>query len=285
MGPHPGQVWGWGRRSHMLTCAGGGCVFLHVYHQPAGVACCESHQVFVVHRRVFAIRVISVFPSRSHIGYMHTLRQPLSSAPPASQPHAHAPLPTTPPLLATHAHNTHPLIRPPSAARTCDSTHKHLPLSLSAARACATPRSAVRRMAPTSSRCGLGGQARQARQASLKGSSLKAPPCGGKWDGRACPSLCPLPLTQDLPIDGRVQLDLITAIQREHKLGSYSLNSVSAHFLGEQKEDVHHSIISDLQNGNDETRRRLAVYCLKVGSVLPCRGGRGGAATWRGRAA
>jgi DNA polymerase delta subunit 1 len=33
--------------------------------------------------------------------------------------------------------------------------------------------------------------------------------------------------------------------------------------LGEQKEDVHHSIISDLQNGNEETRRRLAVYCLK----------------------
>lgn len=41
---------------------------------------------------------------------------------------------------------------------------------------------------------------------------------------------------------------------------------VSAHFLGEQKEDVHHSIISDLQNGNAESRRRLAVYCLKVRS-------------------
>ena len=59
------------------------------------------------------------------------------------------------------------------------------------------------------------------------------------------------------------QLDLLTAIQRDHKLSSYSLNAVSAHFLGEQKEDVHHSIISDLQNGTAETRRRLAVYCLK----------------------
>jgi hypothetical protein len=39
---------------------------------------------------------------------------------------------------------------------------------------------------------------------------------------------------------------------------------VSAHFLGEQKEDVHHSIIADLQAGNAETRRRLAVYCLKA---------------------
>jgi DNA polymerase delta subunit 1 len=58
-------------------------------------------------------------------------------------------------------------------------------------------------------------------------------------------------------------MDVLQLMQRDHKLRSYSLNSVSAHFLGEQKEDVHHSIISDLQNGNEETRRRLAVYCLK----------------------
>ena len=32
---------------------------------------------------------------------------------------------------------------------------------------------------------------------------------------------------------------------------------------GEQKEDVHYSIITELQNGNAESRRRLAVYCLK----------------------
>lgn len=53
-------------------------------------------------------------------------------------------------------------------------------------------------------------------------------------------------------------------MQRDYKLRSYSLNSVCAHFLGEQKEDVHHSVITDLQNGTDESRRRLAVYCLKV---------------------
>lgn len=57
---------------------------------------------------------------------------------------------------------------------------------------------------------------------------------------------------------------MLQAIQRDYKLRSYTLNSVSAHFLGEQKEDVHHSIITELQNGNPETRRRLAVYCLKV---------------------
>ncbi len=38
----------------------------------------------------------------------------------------------------------------------------------------------------------------------------------------------------------------------------------------EQKEDVHHSVITDLQNGNAQTRRRLAVYCLKD-AYLPLR--------------
>lgn len=71
-------------------------------------------------------------------------------------------------------------------------------------------------------------------------------------------------------IDGRMQLDLLQFIQREYKLRSYTLNSVSAHFLGEQKEDVQHTIITDLQNGDAETRRRLAVYCLKD-AYLPLR--------------
>ena len=69
---------------------------------------------------------------------------------------------------------------------------------------------------------------------------------------------------KEITIEGRVQLDLYLAVQRDYKLSSYSLNAVAAHFLGEQKEDVHHSIISDLQAGSAETRRRLAVYCLKV---------------------
>jgi len=68
---------------------------------------------------------------------------------------------------------------------------------------------------------------------------------------------------KEITVEGRVQFDLMLTIQRDHKLSSYSLNSVSAHFLGEQKEDVHHSIITDLQNGNPDSRRRLAVYCIK----------------------
>ena len=64
-------------------------------------------------------------------------------------------------------------------------------------------------------------------------------------------------------INGRVIFDVLPYMYRNHKLSSYSLNSVSAEFLGQQKEDVHHSIISDLQMGSDADRRRLAVYCIK----------------------
>ena len=101
-------------------------------------------------------------------------------------------------------------------------------------------------------------------------------------------------------IPGRIQLDMIDYIRRNHKviiieiyipfyrmteyftnlmtyhpwfffkLSSYSLNAVSYEFLKQQKEDVHHSIISELQMGSAEDRRRLAVYCLKD-AFLPLR--------------
>ena len=63
--------------------------------------------------------------------------------------------------------------------------------------------------------------------------------------------------------NGRIQLDLLQLVQRDHQLRSYTLNSVCAQFLGEQKEDVHHSMITELFNGTPDSRRRLAVYCLK----------------------
>mmetsp|Transcript_20463 Transcript_20463/g.31182 ORF Transcript_20463/g.31182 Transcript_20463/m.31182 type:complete len:252 (+) Transcript_20463:41-796(+) len=63
---------------------------------------------------------------------------------------------------------------------------------------------------------------------------------------------------------------MMQVIIRDHKLKSYSLNSVSYHFLKEQKEDVPHKIISDLQNQDEFTRRRLAIYCLKD-AYLPLR--------------
>ena len=69
--------------------------------------------------------------------------------------------------------------------------------------------------------------------------------------------------TEATNTNGRIQLDLLQLVQRDHQLRSYTLNSVCAQFLGEQKEDVHHTMITELFNGTPDSRRRLAVYCLK----------------------
>eukprot|EP00727_Mastigamoeba_balamuthi_P014291 m51a1_g9485 dna polymerase delta catalytic subunit, putative (1039) ;mRNA; r:626019-630517 len=76
--------------------------------------------------------------------------------------------------------------------------------------------------------------------------------------------------SKEIVIDGRVPFDILQVAQREYKLRSYSLNFVSAHFLGEQKEEVVHTEITKLFEGSDDDRRRLAVYCLKD-SYLPQR--------------
>lgn len=68
---------------------------------------------------------------------------------------------------------------------------------------------------------------------------------------------------KEIKCAGRIIFDMYSVIQKEHNLRSYTLNYVSSHFLGDQKEDVHYSIIGALQEGTSETRRRLAVYCLK----------------------
>ena len=57
--------------------------------------------------------------------------------------------------------------------------------------------------------------------------------------------------SKDVNIAGRVQIDMMQVIIRDHKLRSYTLNSVAYNFLKEQKEDVPHQIISDLQNENE----------------------------------
>jgi len=74
--------------------------------------------------------------------------------------------------------------------------------------------------------------------------------------------------SMDILMEGRVIFDLLPIIRRNHKFRSYTLNAVSFHFLKQQKEDVHYSIIKDLFDGDDNDRRRLAVYCLKDSDLV-----------------
>ena len=64
-------------------------------------------------------------------------------------------------------------------------------------------------------------------------------------------------------LSGRIQLDMLVVTQIAHKLRSYTLNAVAEEFLGDRKEDVHHSIIADLWRESLAGRARLCSYCLK----------------------
>lgn len=59
----------------------------------------------------------------------------------------------------------------------------------------------------------------------------------------------------------------LQVLLREYKLRSYTLNAVSFHFLGEQKEDVQHSIITDLQV---PPARDRPPYLPPPAPALPC---------------
>ena len=62
---------------------------------------------------------------------------------------------------------------------------------------------------------------------------------------------------------GRVYIDLLKVVQRDHKLDSYKLDSVAEHFLGERKNDVSPNDIFRLQRGSADDRRIIADYCVQ----------------------
>ena len=75
-------------------------------------------------------------------------------------------------------------------------------------------------------------------------------------------------------VDGLLVQDMMRIVIADYKRKSYTLNSVSADVLDVTKDDVHHSLISVLYDGDKtrkatpQTRGRLARYCLRD-SQLP----------------
>ena len=66
-----------------------------------------------------------------------------------------------------------------------------------------------------------------------------------------------------LEMHGRVLIDLLKVIQRDHKLDSYKLDAVAHHFMGLNKCDISPADIFRLQKGSDADRREIAVYCIQ----------------------
>jgi len=75
--------------------------------------------------------------------------------------------------------------------------------------------------------------------------------------------------THQVHVPGRVVFDLLVILKRDGaKLRSYKLNAVAQHYLGDCKDDVHHSEIGKLFEAGPVERSRLAHYCWRD-AVLP----------------
>ena len=66
-----------------------------------------------------------------------------------------------------------------------------------------------------------------------------------------------------IDMEGRVLIDLMKVIQRDHKLDSYKLDNVAHHFMGMNKNDVTPQEIFALQLGSAADRQRIAAYCVQ----------------------
>ena len=69
-------------------------------------------------------------------------------------------------------------------------------------------------------------------------------------------------------IDGRVVIDIMKVVQRDHKLDSYKLDNVAMHFTGDCKNDVSPNDIFRLQKGTSADRRVIAEYCIQDCALL-----------------
>lgn len=66
-----------------------------------------------------------------------------------------------------------------------------------------------------------------------------------------------------IDMEGRVLIDLMKVVQRDHKLDSYKLDNVAYHFMGQNKNDVTPQEIFELQKGDANDRKVIAEYCVQ----------------------
>jgi DNA polymerase elongation subunit (family B) len=70
-------------------------------------------------------------------------------------------------------------------------------------------------------------------------------------------------LLKFINMEGRVIIDIMKVVQRDHKLDSYKLDNVASHFIGMQKNDVTPQDIFRLQKGTSADRCVVAKYCIQ----------------------
>jgi DNA polymerase delta subunit 1 len=64
-------------------------------------------------------------------------------------------------------------------------------------------------------------------------------------------------------MEGRIVIDIMKVVQRDHKLDTYKLDNVAEMFLKERKHDISPADIFRLQNGDADDRKIVAAYCVQ----------------------
>ena len=70
-------------------------------------------------------------------------------------------------------------------------------------------------------------------------------------------------LLKFIDMEGRVVIDIMKVVQRDHKLDSYKLDNVANHFMKLNKHDVSPNDIFRLQKGTSADRKVIAEYCIQ----------------------
>ena len=70
-------------------------------------------------------------------------------------------------------------------------------------------------------------------------------------------------LLKYIEMEGRVIIDLMKVVQRDHKLDSYKLDNVAHHFMKMNKNDLNPNDIFRLFKGDSHDRRVIAEYCVQ----------------------
>ena len=69
-------------------------------------------------------------------------------------------------------------------------------------------------------------------------------------------------------LPGRISIDIMKIVQRDHKLTSYKLDNVAKEFIQDEKDDVTPAQIFAFQKGTADDRRTIAKYCIQDCALL-----------------
>jgi len=68
-------------------------------------------------------------------------------------------------------------------------------------------------------------------------------------------------ISKEVIIPGRIIFDTLQLFRKNYKRRSYALGALAQEFVGKTKKDIHHTEITPMYEGTDDSRTMLLIYC------------------------